>query len=144
MALCICAYTAFAVDYQAGFSVNIFDKTKLPEGLFIVFAVSRLYVWMTSRKIFRVMTFTGGPDSHFSAAMVSMMRFAVIIFMTIAVKLLLVKFSGSPDLRALLTRGMGNLFVGGGRNISTRHVVECSAGCYHAWCLCTALSQDAK
>ena len=89
--LCICAYTAFAV--------------------------SRLYVWMTSRNFFRVMAFTEGSDSHCNAAMSSMLPFAVIILLTILFKLLLVRLSGSPDLQVFLTRSMGRLFAGGKRNI---------------------------
>lgn len=115
--LCVCAYTAFAMDYQTGFSVNIFDKTRILEALFIVFAVSRLYVWMTSSKIFRIMTFTEGADSHFNAATSSLLPFASIILVTVLLKLMLVRLTGSPDLEDLLTRGMGRLFAGGERNI---------------------------
>lgn len=115
--LCICAYTAFAMDYQAGFSINIYDKTRLFEAFFIVFIVSRLYLWMTSGRFFRVISFSEGADSHFNAAMSSMLPFASIIIITILFRLLLSGLTGSPDLQSFLTRILTGLFAGGKRNI---------------------------
>ena len=115
--LCICAYTAFAMDYQEGFSLNIYDKTRLLEGFFIVFAVSKLYLWLTSGRFFRIISFSEGADSYFNAAMSSILPFASIIILTILFKILLMRLTGSPDFQTFLTRSLSGLFAGGKRNL---------------------------
>lgn len=117
--LCVSAYTAFATDYSKGLDIAVFDKTNLLLAIIILFIVTRLYTFLTSRRIFHVVTYTEGADSSFNAAMSSILPVAIITLFFALLKIMIWKLTGISDFQAFQTAFLSGLFIGGGRNLAS-------------------------
>lgn len=83
----LCAYIALVVDLKNGFSMAMFDKTRLLEAILVAFFASRFYLWLSSRKIFDAVSYSEGADSLFNAALSSIFPVAIVTVTFAAVNL---------------------------------------------------------
>ena len=115
--LCLSSYAAFGIDYQQGFSITIFDKTRLLEAMVIIFLASQLYVGMTKSKLFRIAVYSEGADTVFNSAMSSILPVVIITGFFAILKISIWKLTGVSDLNYALMQALGHLFLGEGRSL---------------------------
>lgn len=109
--LCLSSYIVFAIDYERGVSMAIFDNTRLLEGIVVVFLVSRLYVRLSSMKVFRVASYTEGADAVFNAAMSSIAPVVIITSLFAALRIALWLIAGVPDIHRALMDALTGVFA---------------------------------
>ncbi len=117
--LSLCVYITFSMNYAEGFSVIIFDKTRLIDCILIIFLASQVYLRIIRIRYFRIFLYSEGADTVFNASMSAILPITVITCIFAFIKIGFWKFAGITDLNSFSMEFLSRFFIGEERSLGS-------------------------